>query len=370
VTQNLDLGTSQSSGVERSDLAHISNLIVSTAEAFAASQNQILGRVGYMATFSVIIANYNDSAYLPDNLNSILSQSRLPDEILIIDDGSTDNSIELIEEYQKKHPLIRLVRHEKNLGVIATVREGVLLAKGEFVAIVSADDLLVEGFCEQMFAHCSNHPEIGICLSNSYYFFEFDFDKRVKHELLSERELQRFFSDTTSPKTIPPEVLSSILKKTFFHLSDTGVVYKRASILRFGGFDPDLECYCDTFLNWQIAFRESVGYVPTAFSAQRRRSRSYSTTRLSDQKRRESIFSRLLDRIVREKDLYQKLLDTGHLWVIGNPLWKYLLKHPTKWHLLSGYFKRYLVRFWRLVESGRVLDAGKRRISRIWRWAQ
>ncbi len=65
---------------------------------------------------SVVMPNYNHSRYLADAVTGIAGQSRPPDEFLILDDASTDDSLQVIEPFLNRFPFIRLIRHERNCG--------------------------------------------------------------------------------------------------------------------------------------------------------------------------------------------------------------------------------------------------------------
>ena len=64
------------------------------------------------ARLSVIVPNYNHAQYLPEAVNAILNQSCRPMEVIVIDDCSTDNSVEVIEAFIRQDPIIRLYRNE------------------------------------------------------------------------------------------------------------------------------------------------------------------------------------------------------------------------------------------------------------------
>jgi peptidoglycan/xylan/chitin deacetylase (PgdA/CDA1 family) len=89
------------------------------------------------STVSLIIANYNYGRFAPEAIESALRQTVYPDEILFIDDGSTDNSIEIAGRYGDH---IRIVRNKKNLGIIKTFNKAASLTKGDYICFLGADN--------------------------------------------------------------------------------------------------------------------------------------------------------------------------------------------------------------------------------------
>ncbi len=71
--------------------------------------------------FPFVFRTYNHARYLPQVLESVLTQSVRPLEVLVLDDASTDDSVQVIQQYAARDPLVRLVRNERNLGVVATL---------------------------------------------------------------------------------------------------------------------------------------------------------------------------------------------------------------------------------------------------------
>lgn len=84
---------------------------------------------------------YNGEKYLGEAIESILEQSEKDFEFIIIDDGSIDGSLALIRKYQVADSRIIVIKSEKNRGVIASLNEGILLAKGKYIARMDADDI-------------------------------------------------------------------------------------------------------------------------------------------------------------------------------------------------------------------------------------
>ena len=88
---------------------------------------------------SVIIPIYNAYDYLRPALDSVLDQSLTDIEVICIDDGSTDHSLEIIKEYQKRDQRIRIVT-ENNAGVSTARNKGLVRARGEYIIFLDADD--------------------------------------------------------------------------------------------------------------------------------------------------------------------------------------------------------------------------------------
>jgi len=110
---------------------------------------------------TVLMPVYNGEKYLREAIDSILGQTFADFEFLIINDGSTDGSLEVLRPYSD--PRVRVVGNEKNLGLVATLNRGLALAKGEYVARMDCDDISLPKRLEKQIAFMDAHPEIGIC---------------------------------------------------------------------------------------------------------------------------------------------------------------------------------------------------------------
>ncbi|MFH0892342.1 MAG: glycosyltransferase family 2 protein [Candidatus Falkowbacteria bacterium] len=114
-----------------------------------------------MPKVTVLMPVYNAAKYLNEAIDSILGQTFKDFELLIIDDGSTDLSREIIESYKDKR--IRLVINETNLRLIATLNKGISLAQGEYIARMDADDISLPKRLEKQVAFMDKNPKIGVC---------------------------------------------------------------------------------------------------------------------------------------------------------------------------------------------------------------
>lgn len=117
----------------------------------------------YEKLISAIVPVYNTSEYLEKSLNSIIKAIPDNSEILIINDGSTDGSKNIINKYEKKYPeLIRAI-HQKNHGLGNVRNVGLREAKGKYIASIDSDDTINPNFFDEAVEHLKNDVDIVIC---------------------------------------------------------------------------------------------------------------------------------------------------------------------------------------------------------------
>src|SRR5579863_6173909 len=89
----------------------------------------------------VVIPTYNGATHIRDCVSSVLAQTLKPRRVIIVDDGSTDNTVELVDSLRGCHPSIMLHRMGRNSGVSAARNAGIELSKAPFIAFIDADDI-------------------------------------------------------------------------------------------------------------------------------------------------------------------------------------------------------------------------------------
>lgn len=109
------------------------------------------------STVSVIVANYNYGEFLPMAVDSVLRQTHPPDEILVIDDASTDSSAEVLSWWDRDER-VRVERNPENLGIVGNFRRGVELTSGDHVAFLGADNMMRSDYVERMKAALDSDP--------------------------------------------------------------------------------------------------------------------------------------------------------------------------------------------------------------------
>ena len=111
---------------------------------------------------SVIMPVYNEESWLHQSIPSILNQTFEDFELIIINDASTDNSLEIIKHYIKQDSRIRLYNNSKNSELIETLNKGIALANGKYIARMDADDISLPDRLNIQLSYLNNHPEIQL----------------------------------------------------------------------------------------------------------------------------------------------------------------------------------------------------------------
>lgn len=115
-----------------------------------------------MPQITVLMSVYNGLPYLQESINSILNQSFKDFEFIIIEDCSSDTSLEVLKSYAKKDRRIRLIKNTENKGLGANLKKGVELAKGDYIARMDDDDISLPHRLQTQLDFAQANPEIDI----------------------------------------------------------------------------------------------------------------------------------------------------------------------------------------------------------------
>jgi len=177
-----------------------------------------LGPLSPQPLVSVLIANYNYARFLPAALDSLLAQSYTNWQAVVCDDGSTDRSVEIIEQYADRDPRIQLVR-KSNGGQSSAFNAGYRILRGEIVCLLDADDEFHPRKLEVVVESFRTNPQAGICNHFSQVVDEHSHPQSVTmHRLLdsgwlAEKALKRgacVLAPTTSCMSMRREVSDNL----------------------------------------------------------------------------------------------------------------------------------------------------------------
>lgn len=121
-------------------------------------------------TVSVVIPCYNYARYLTAAVESALSQPGVDVDVIVVDDASNDESLNVARQLTSKDSRVRVIAHEKNLGPVKTFNDGLTLAKGEFLVRLDADDLLTPGSLRRATDVMLAFPSVGLVYGHPLHF--------------------------------------------------------------------------------------------------------------------------------------------------------------------------------------------------------
>jgi FkbM family methyltransferase len=118
---------------------------------------------------SIIILTFNQLEYTKQCIASIEQFTQGPYEIIFVDNGSTDGTVEYLKEYAKIHGNVKLILNEENKGFAAANNQGIEQASGDYIVFLNNDVVVTENWLDLLVAHAERHPEIGMVgpMSNS-----------------------------------------------------------------------------------------------------------------------------------------------------------------------------------------------------------
>lgn len=215
--------------------------------------------------FSAILVNYNHGRFIANALNAAMRQTMPFDEILIIDDASTDDSIKVIKAQLQSAPNARLLQNPQNLGVIGTCNRGLQEARGDFIFYMAADDDYSLGLVESWRAALAAYPDVAMISGNT----------RIRNYVTNKERLFVLpFSDM--PGRYTRADIETAAKRRAFTFNIGANVMRRDAIIAAGGLLPDLHWHCDWFLYLLIAIRYPFAVLPQEFACIRESGGQYS----------------------------------------------------------------------------------------------
>jgi glycosyltransferase involved in cell wall biosynthesis len=234
-------------------------------------------------TLSVVMPNYNHGRYLADAITGIATQSRPPDEFLILDDGSTDNSLQVLEPFLERFPTLRLIRHERNRGVIAAHERLFAEARGDLLFAAAADDVRLPGFFARVMQMAEQWPQAGLFCGAVGMIDE---SGRRLGRLDVRRWQVPLYAD---PDRLLREYLMVELPA---HSLCSGTIYRRAALAEVGGYRPELGSWSDTFAVRAVGLKYGVCYCPEEVAQFRKLPGSFSQQSVAQPQRLLAIVDR------------------------------------------------------------------------------
>lgn len=223
-----------------------------------------------MIKTSVIIPVYNTALYIEECIDSVFNQTQKEIEVIAINDGSTDGSLEVLLQLQKKYPKLNVIVQE-NHGLGYTRNIGIKISKGEYIYFLDSDDYILEDTLDSCYEYATKN-KLDVVL-----FDAFNFDDR--HEIVKERNevfsgiffLEKYYKKTYDPSACLAYYSAEFIKK--YNICFLPKVY----------FE-DNEFYCRV-----MTLAERIMYIPKMFYRYRHRQESITGTAFDIRKAKDHI---------------------------------------------------------------------------------
>ncbi|HEY1979192.1 MAG TPA: glycosyltransferase family A protein [Xanthobacteraceae bacterium] len=217
-------------------------------------------------SFSVVLPNYNHGKLLPRAVLSLMEQNLPPDEIVIIDDASTDDSLAIIARLKDRFSCIRLIRHERNQGTVVGMNDGLQAATRDFVYFFAADDYCLPGFITAATQSLAQHPEAAFFCGRIVLV-----DPAGK--ILGFRP---FMWPASRSTMLTPAAVRAKIAASDNWSAGTSVVYRRRRLIEAGGFDNSMGAFCDGLMVRKLAFESGFYFASVVVAAMERYPQSLS----------------------------------------------------------------------------------------------
>lgn len=188
-------------------------------------------------TASIVMPTYNQAQYLPEALEGVFGQTYHPRELIVVNDGSTDDTSAVLADYRQLHNFTLI--EQENQGLPRALNAGFARAGGEYLTWTSSDNIMLPEMLETLVHALEKDPKVGLVYSDLYLMDE------------TGDELYRFNTIDYDPHWL-----------LYTNLVHCSFLYRRACMDRVGGYDPDFH-YSEDWEYWiRISKHHKMKHVP------------------------------------------------------------------------------------------------------------
>lgn len=220
---------------------------------------------------SVITTSYNYAEYIEETINSVINQSYQDWELIIVDDGSSDNSVEIIKAYCEKDSRIKLFQHRngKNKGLKDSLLLGIENATGDWIAFLESDDFFAPDNLLKKIEIAEKYPEVKLIFNKVQFLPTAD---STKNRQLVFEKTQKKLSKMNFPKNM---FYDFYLKNKILTFS---CVMVEAEALKRTDFNAPVDSFLDWWLWIHLAHKNNFYYIDEELSSWRLHDKSYIKT--------------------------------------------------------------------------------------------
>jgi glycosyltransferase involved in cell wall biosynthesis len=215
----------------------------------AADQNQSSGAEKLL---TVVIPHFNQKDFLPRAVASVLEGETHEIEIIIVDDGSTDDSEPTLAALEAMNPLITVIRCKTNQGAPAALNKGLAATRSRYVTFLGADDLVLPNLYMPLLRELAAHPAAALACSQI----------AIVGSDGSLRGIRPITPPSFGAGYLDPQSVCRRIAKTDNWIASTSTVFRTDLLRAAGGFDVTLGVFCDIIVARILAFQNGFVYVP------------------------------------------------------------------------------------------------------------
>lgn len=257
-----------------------------------------------MQKITVIVSSYNHSNFISETINSLKYQSYRDFEVIIIDDCSSDNSVEIIKNCICDDNRFRLIQNEKNLGLAKTIEKAIKYASNDWIAFCESDDLWGKNHLKTLVANIDKYGKRNFIFVNKtriiYNKSASNYNNIYKIYIFKANLLQanKFLCNSCKK----PNNISYRMKKCNAFPTFSSVAIKKDLLLNLN-FNPPIDRSLDWWLWGQATYKHKCLYVNNCYTYWRIHQNSYtSTTNISKEENKH--FKKCLINLLKETDMY------------------------------------------------------------------
>lgn len=223
---------------------------------------------------SIITTSYNYEKYIIETIESVINQTVKDWEMVIIDDGSTDNSIEVIKTYCQKDNRIKLLRHYngENKGLIETLKKGIEVVKGDWIIFLESDDTITPDYIEEKIKIIKKYPYVKFIFNDINLFGNEEGIKLFDEYIYKSRKALKEI-------TFPSKIAN--LFQEFNPVPTFSTVMIKKELLKDLKWNSPIPQWIDYYLWSQLAVKNEFFYVNKKLTNFRIHKSSYNTKKIN-----------------------------------------------------------------------------------------
>lgn len=209
---------------------------------------------------SVCVPTYNSAEFLQECLDSIIAQTFSQFELLVVDNHSSDHTLEIVEKYASKDSRIKVIKNTQNIGLVGNLNRCIDLAEGEWIKFVFSDDIIAPTCLEKMLAATELGKPIIYCRRN--FIFEAGTLETTKEAYLAQLSVQNPFSDIIeiSAQQYAEVTLKNIGRNPIGE--PTSLLLHCGVFKQFGFFNPHMIMSVDIEFFARVAVNTGIVQIP------------------------------------------------------------------------------------------------------------